>query len=214
MTESDRPLPTPPRSRFGRQLRGEEENAGPLTADRLTQAAAEGRLEDFLQRELPEGEHARNLAMMMLGMSGVVPEGMPQSAPPIPPETATAARVAADATAPPDATGSPVPPGVLAATMQGDVAGLVSLLRAEHERRGGEVSPTGEAPRSMPPLAGGEGLLPSGAAGPAPAGRAGIDQALVDELIRIAAENQVTVDWLLLRAVKLYLEEHRTTGRL
>ena len=62
MVENDRPLPNPPRTRFGRQIRGEGEGAGPLTADRLTQAAAEGRLEEVLQHEIPEGEHARNLA--------------------------------------------------------------------------------------------------------------------------------------------------------
>ena len=46
------------------------------------------------------------------------------------------------------------------------------------------------------------------------AGPAGIDTAIINELIRISADNDVTVDWLMLRAVKLYVEEYRKTGRL
>jgi hypothetical protein len=227
MAENERPLPTPPRTRFGRQLRGEEEGTGPLTADRLTQAAAEGRLEEVLQREIPEGEHARNLALMMLGMSGMMPPGMPGM--PAAPEVSPAApsgsldpgigASSVDPAARDGLGGSGVlPPEVLAATMQGDVAGLTALLRAEHERRRGEVPGAGESPGGAP------GFAPSAAAGveapqlaaegPADAARAGIDKALVDEMIRVAGENQVTVDWLVLRAVKLYLEEHRRTGRL
>jgi hypothetical protein len=45
-------------------------------------------------------------------------------------------------------------------------------------------------------------------------GRAGIDAAIIDELIRIGADNDVTVDWLMLRAVKLYVAEYRTSGKL
>jgi hypothetical protein len=207
MAENDRPLPNPPRTRFGRQIRGEEEGAGPTIADRLAQAAAEGRLEEVLQHEIPEGEHARNLAMMMLGMSGMLPPGLPDPGAgdkPVDPASQ-------------DARGGigALPPEVLAATMQGDVAGLTALLRAEHERRRGEGPLAGSAPGDAP------GSTPTAAAGvelpqlaPTDPARAGIDKALVDEMIRVAAENQVTVDWLLLRAVKLYLEEHRRTGRL
>ena len=38
--------------------------------------------------------------------------------------------------------------------------------------------------------------------------------AIINELIRISADNDVTVDWLMLRAVKLFVEEYRKTGRL
>jgi hypothetical protein len=227
MTESDRPLPQPPRKRFGRPSPGEEQIAGPLTADRLAQAAAEGRLEEVLQHEIPEGEHARSLAMMMLGMSGMMPPGMPgmpampggvPGSPPGSQDPEVGASFAVPAAL--DALGGSgvLPPEVLAATMQGDVAGLSALLRAEHERRRGEGPGAGDAPANAaalaPPAAsGGEAPRPS-AAGDADAARAGIDKALLDELIRVAAENQVTVDWIVLRAVKLYLEEHRRTGRL
>jgi len=212
MPDNDRPLPTPPRSRFGRPLPGAEEPPAPLTADRMAQAAAEGRLDEFLQHEIPEGEHARRLAQMMMGMSGMMPPGVPgmpfgatQRSPETPAAPGTAETLVGEESA--------VPPDVLAATMQGDVAGLVALLRAEHERRGGEASPRGEDPAAAPST-GGE-AVPSGAiVSQVEVPRPGIDQALVDELIRVAAENQVGVDWLLLRAVKLYLEEHRRTGRL
>ena len=226
MAENDRPLPTPPRTRFGRQIRGEEEGAGPLTADRLTQAAAEGRLEEVLQHEIPEGEHARSLAMMMLGMSGMMPPGMPglpeQSLPGASPEASAdlpepATGASPGASALPgalDETAAAVPPAVLAAMMQGDVAGLASLLRAEHARRQGERPPEVDAVAAQPLSASaGDGAARS-AVDAAGAPQAGIDKALVDELIRVAAENQVTVDWLVLRAVKLYVEEHRRTGRL
>jgi len=235
MTENDRPLPQPPRKRFGRPIPGEEQSAGPLTADRLAQAAAEGRLEEVLQHEIPEGEHARSLAMMMLGMSGMMPPGMPgmpgmPGVPGMPEQSLPGASPEASADLPEPATGaSPgasglpgaldetaaaVPPAVLAAMMQGDVAGLASLLRAEHARRQGERPPEVDAVAAQALSASaGHGAARS-AVDAAGAPQAGIDKALVDELIRVAAENQVTVDWLMLRAVKLYLEEHRRTGRL
>ena len=210
MAENDRPLPNPPRTRFGRQIRGEEEGAGPTTADRLTQAAAEGRLEEVLQHEIPEGEHARNLAMMMLGMSGMLPPGLPDPGAGDKPVDPASLGVR-------DGSGI-LPPEVLAATMQGDVAGLTALLRAEHERRRGEVPEAGDSPGDAsgcaPPAAAGVEPPQRALEGPADASRAGIDKALVDEMIRVAGENQVTVDWLVLRAVKMYLEEHRKTGRL
>lgn len=214
MTENERPLPTPPRTRFGRQLRGEEESAGPLTADRLAQAAAEGRLEEFLQREIPEGEHARTLAMMMLGMSGMAASGTPLQEPSAAAETAPGPAPGVPAvSAAPGVSGSALSPEVLAATMQGDVAGLMALLREAHARRGGECIPGGGEPAGGSPAISAE-TIPPAAGADAAAARPGIDKALVDELIRVGAENQVSVDWLLLRAVKLYLEEHRKTGRL
>lgn len=215
MGENDRPLPTPPRSRFGRQVPGGAGSEGPSTADRLTEAATTGRLEEFLQHELPEGEHARNLAMMMLGMSGMAVPGTPGA---MPDPAAGLAGAVPPGTTPlgpiPNGGASPLPQEVLAATMQGDVAGLMSLLREEHARRSTDGEAVGEGPGPAP----GAPIVPAEAAArpaPEPAGApAGIDKAFIDELIRVASENQVTVDWLLLRAVKLYLEEHRKTGRL
>lgn len=200
MSESDRPLPTPPRSRFDR---GSQEETGPasgMISDRMALAAAEGRLEEFLQHEIPEGDHARNLAMMMMGMSGMMPmettAGPPRA---VPPPGQAAPTPDTELAAAPE-----VPPEVLAAIQQGDVANLMGILRAEHAKRTAPGAASAETPR-----------LPSNpAAEPPAAGRAGIDAAIIDELIRISTDNDVTVDWLMLRAVKLYVEEHRKTGRL
>jgi hypothetical protein len=209
MTDSGRPLPTPPRSRFGRDS---QEDAGPasgMISDRMALAAAEGRLEEFLQHELPEGDHARNLAMMMMGMSGMmpmeVPSGSPQAVSPHSP-----APPAPDA---PTAGAPEAPPEVLAAIQQGDVANLMGILRAEHAKRSGTGAGVDEAPGVLgaaEPQVG----SPTHSAPPSAEGRAGIDAAIIDELIRISADNDVTVDWLMLRAVRLYVEEYRKTGRL
>ena len=207
MTENDRPLPTPPRSRFGRDSQQDDGTGSGMISDRMALAAAEGRLEEFLQHELPEGDHARNLAMMMMGMSGMMPTEIPAGEPrldslpaPAPPS------VEAPAAASPE-----VPPEVLAAIERGDVANLMGILRAEHAKRSG----SGGEPLPVTPPAARQPLpSPSPSAAPPIEGRAGIDAAIIDELIRISAANDVTVDWLMLRAVKLYVAEYQKTGRL
>lgn len=205
MTESDRPLPTPPRSRFGRDSQEEAGSASGMISDRMALAAAEGRLEEFLQHEIPGGAAARNLAMMMMGMSGMMPMEMPAGQPQAVSPQSPTPLVTDGQTA-----GSPeVPPEVLAAIQQGDVANLTGILRAEHAKRSGQGVATDEASQApASPSAAGPSVAPT-AAGPA-----GIDTAIINELIRISADNDVTVDWLMLRAVKLYVEEYRKTGRL
>jgi len=212
VTESDRPLPTPPRARFGRDSQQEADPASGMISDRMALAAAEGRLEEFLQHEIPGGDHARNLAMMMMGMSGMMPMEMTAGPPqavatpsPAPPGSDAQTVVAAE-----------VPPEVLAAIQQGDVANLMSILRAEHGKRTAPGAPADEAPQApaspsaaRPPVPSPEPSAVASVAGPA-----GIDTAIIDELIRISADNDVTVDWLMLRAVKLYVAEYQKTGRL
>ena len=209
MSDSGRPLPTPPRSRFGRDSQEEAGPASGMISDRMALAAAEGRLEEFLQHEIPEGDHARNLAMMMMGMSGMMPVEMPAGLPqassahsPAPPASDAQTNVSPE-----------VPPEVLAAIEQGDVANLMGILRAEHAKRNGLEAAEGGSPPSPAAPSAALSSAPS-AAPPAGAGPAGIDTAIINELIRISADNDVTVDWLMLRAVKLYVEEYRKTGRL
>ena len=43
----------------------------------MAAAAAEGKLEDFLKQEMPDNEYARNLANMMMGMTGMMSGSMP-----------------------------------------------------------------------------------------------------------------------------------------
>ena len=195
MTESDRPLPTPSRSRFGRDSRQEADPASGMISDRMALAAAEGRLEEFLQHEIPAGDHARNLAMMMMGMSGMMPMEIPERSlsAPTPPVSASAAAEGQAA--------AEVPPEVRTAVEQGDVKNLMNALQAEHAKRSGHD--TGPAVPAPPP---------GGAA--TPGNPAGIDIALIDELLKISSENDVSMDWLMLRAVKLYVAEYQKTGRL
>ena len=101
---------------------------------------------------------------------------------------------------------------MLAAIEQGDVGNLMGILRAEHAKRSGPAARRTRrrgrpAPRGR--LLDCRRLRPR----PPPEGPAGIDAAIIDELIRISADNDVTVDWLMLRAVKLYVEEYRKTGQ-
>lgn len=202
MADNDRPLPTPPRRGFGPPRSGPDESAGPSTADRMMHAAAEGRLEEFLQYELPGDEHARELARMMLSMTGMSPAETGAAFP-----RAAAAGTPASGPAPaPEGTDASCPPEVMSAVRQGDIKGLASLLRTEHERRsGGRPGCPGSPPQEVP--------APEPPAAP-DSGRPGIDAALVEELVRIGASNDVSVDWLMLRAVKLYVEEYRRSGRL
>ena len=209
MSDSGRPLPTPPRSRFGRDSQEEAGPASGMISDRMALAAAEGRLEEFLQHEIPEGDHARNLAMMMMGMSGMMPVEMPAGLP----EASSAHSPAPPASDAQTSVSPEVPPEVLAAIEQGDVANLMGILRAEHAKRNGLEAAEGGSPASPAAPSAALSSAPSGAT-PAGAGPAGIDTAIINELIRISADNDVTVDWLMLRAVKLYVEEYRKTGRL
>jgi len=79
MSEKERPLPKPPTTPFGRKRAFEERDENvPLMADRMVAAMAEGRLDEFMKQELPDSEQARTLAMMMMGMSGMMPpQGLP-----------------------------------------------------------------------------------------------------------------------------------------
>ena len=212
MSENDRPLPTPPRARFGRDSQEEAGPASGMISDRMALAAAEGRIEEFLQREIPEGDAARNLAMMMMGMSGMLPLEMPTGLPQ-PVSTHNPAPPASDGQT---AISQEVPPEVLAAIQQGDVANLMGILRAEHAKRAGSGAASDEASQAPAAASAARPPVPSSepSAAASDAGPAGIDTAIINELIRISADNDVTVDWLMLRAVKLYVAEYQKTGRL
>ena len=78
MSDKERPLPKPPNKAFGRKNNFEQgEDQSSLLADRMAAAAAEGKLDEFLKQEMPDNEYARNLANMMMGMTGMMPGGMP-----------------------------------------------------------------------------------------------------------------------------------------
>jgi len=194
--KKEKPLPTPPTTPFGRKKPSEQhDDQGNLVADRMAAALAEGKLDEFLKQEIPDNDYARNLASMMMGMTGMMPSGgMPQAKAqekPQAPESETSEGPAA---------GQEVPDDVRAAIQEGDVAGLMGILRREHQKR----NPDAEAPEAT-----------AGKAEPVTAqSMPSIDKELIDALIQIARDNDVTLDWMILRAIKVYVQEYQKTGRL
>jgi hypothetical protein len=197
MSQNEKPLPKPPSTPFGRKRAGEQrEEQEPLTADRMAAAMAEGKMEEFLKKEIPDNEHARKLANMMMGMSGMMPAGAGFSLD----QPAVAAR---EGDAQPSSQ-QEVPAEVVKLVQDGDVKGLMDILRQEHLKRSPEAAVSGtmetvSAPETMSSQPGG---MPT------------IDKELIDAMIQIAKDNSVTVDWIILRAIKVYVEEYRKTGKL
>ena len=170
MDKNEKPLPRPPKTAFGRKRVGEEEGGQELLADRMAEAAAFGKLDEFLKHQIPDSEHARSLANMMMGMTGMIPQGT--GTPPAGREGPA-----------PDAVEDPAEhasPGVRAAVQAGDVQGLMELLRQEHlKRTGGKADAADEPP------------VPSAApADELPAQ----EQAVLDGLIALAREHGVSPD--------------------
>jgi predicted amidohydrolase YtcJ len=201
MSQNEKPLPKPPSTPFTRKRAGQHnEEQEPLTADRMAQAMAEGKLDEFLQKEMPDNEAARKMATMMMGMTGMMPMGGPAMAPPSPAQqqpTSSPEMNASEQIAPP----GDVPEDVRRAIESGDVKGLKDLLRREYLKRtpGATFDTSEEAVAPPPPQASG---MPT------------IDKELIDAMIQIAKDNSVTMDWMILRAIKVYVEEYRKTGKL
>jgi len=201
MTDKERPLPKPPNKAFGRKNKfAEEEEQGSLLADRMAAAAAEGKLDEFLKHEMPDNEYARNLAAMMMGMTGMMPN---MTSPLSQPGQEEQHRE-------PPAAGSPeqqtqVPDDVRQAIMGGDIQGLMNLLRREHGKRNPDsplLQP--EEQTENPPQ------ISSPGGTPLPT----IDKEIIDTLVKIALENNVTLDWIILRAIRVYVQEYQKTGKL
>ncbi len=197
MSENEKPLPKPPKTPFGKKRMSEEEREGqaPLMADQMAMAAATGNLDEFMQQNIPDSEHARKLAMMMMGMTGMMPPGtIPGSGTEgmQPPPVSLQPEQAADA-----AQTTEVPEDVRQAIMSGNMEELKGLLIREHQRRTGstiENSPAKEKEITSRPT--------------------GIEKEVLDELIRIASANSVTLDWLIMRALNIYIKDYQKTGRL
>jgi hypothetical protein len=197
--KNDKPLPTPPNKPFGKKrgpVQGEEVQ-GELIADRMAAAMAEGKLEEFMKQEMPDNEYAKNLATMMMGMTGMMPMADQAAAPPPPVQEQ---RSVSSEQQTEEMSSPEVPEDVRKAIESGDVKGLKEILRREHLKRtpGAELG-TSEGAAPLQPQATG---MPT------------IDKELIDALVEIAKDNSVTMDWMILRAIKLYVREYRKTGRL
>jgi len=198
MSEKEKPLPKPPKTPFGKKRMSEEEREGqpPLMADQMAMAAATGNLDEFMQQNIPDNEHARKLAIMMMGMTGMMPPGaMPGSEPEAPQSPLVSPQMEPDAD---ESQTTEVPEDVRQAIMSGNMEELKGLLMREHARR------TGAAIEEVPPAQeAGFNTAPSG-----------IEKEVLDELIKIASANSVTLDWLIMRALKVYIQEYQKNGRL
>lgn len=198
MTEKNKPLPRPPRKGFGptRGPAGEE----PLSADKMAAAMAQGKLDEYLSDELKGNEQAQKLAKMMMGMSGMsgmMPSGNPAGAAP---------KADEGPAGPPE-----VPEDIQQASLSGDMGQLMTLLKREHEKHSGK-SKKGEESGAEDPSSQGPAAKEEEEPSPEPA--ALLDRESVDLLIRIASENNVTLDWVIARAIKLYVRDYKLTGRV
>jgi hypothetical protein len=199
MSEKERPLPKPPSSPFGRKRQFEEnERNEPLMVDKIAMAMTEGKLDEFMQKELPESEHARALAMMMMGMTGMMPPGGIPAASfenkekPLDESGKDAVQDTAPGVQPPE--------DIMMAVHAGDVQGLKELLEREYKK----LNP--EAGQQSPDQSSNQSGIP--------AGQPVQEKEIVDQLLKIAEENSVSLDWIILRALKLYIQEYKKSGRL
>jgi len=203
MVDHDKTLPKPPNKAFGNKKRFEEEDdQSTLIADRMAAAMAEGTLDEFIKQELPDNEYARNLTSMMMGMTGMLPMGGVPAVSPSPAPEQQLATMETTGTGPEQriSPAAEVPEDVRKAVESGDVKGLKDILRREYLTRtpGAETSMSEETAQHQPQTSG----MPA------------IDKDLIDAMIQIAKDNSVTMDWMILRAIKVYVDEYRKTGRL
>ncbi len=187
MPKKKRQLPEPPGGPFGRRRPFEERVEAPHTADRLAAALMEGRVEEFMDKEFGDVPHAKELAMMMLGATGMMPSPAKTKA-----EKPSSRKK-------PVGTGKKKKSGespkaserVMRAAEKGDLETLGNLLAGELRKRSGGESPKKKGPKETH-----------------------FDKADIDTILEIAARNNVSVDWVMARAIKLYARDYRTTGRI
>ena len=189
MSDNERPLPKPSNKPFGRRNNFEhQDEPSSLLADKMAQAAVEGKLDEFLKKEMPDNENARNLAGMMMGMTGMMP-GAPSQGVAQPASTPSGTE---------DANTAEVPDDVRQAIMGADLEGLMGLLRREYQKRNPDSA-----------------AEPREEASPIPAAsQPGIDKETIDALVSIASDNSLSLDWIMLRAIKVYVQEYLKTGKL
>ncbi len=197
MSKQEKPLPKPPSTPFGRNRAFEGDNAdNSLMADRLAMAAAEGKLEEFIQQELPQSDHARKLTEMMMGMTGMMPDGF--SGNPAPPKKETGEKPDSESQSEVSSS-DPPPEEVFDAVKKGDVKELMGILKKEHRKRQGDKGDLTEEKKPNKTT---------------PQPEAAIEKETIENLIQIASENNLSLDWLFFRALKKYVAEYQKSGNL
>ncbi len=183
MAEKDRSLPKPFNPAFGRKRRSEDGEDRALMADEIARAAAEGRLEEFLSKEVPDNDYARSLVSMMMDMTGMTSVAKSPDANEEPSSPASVENL------------SEPPAEVIEAVRKNDVEALKELLQSEHKKRHPEGEQEIERSDGLPP-------------------KPSIERQIIEDLVKIASDNDVSLDWLTFRALKLYLQEYQKSGRL
>lgn len=198
MAKKQKPLPKPPSTPFARK-RSFEENVikEPLLADHMAKAMADGTLEEFLKKELPDNEHARKLAEMMMGMTGILPsEGF--SGKPVPKKQESSKKPQAARQVKSTSALQP-PEDVVHAAKNADVKGLMELLKREHHKlQHVKDEPVDEKKKDTAPFR--DQVL--------------IEKEVIEHFIKIASDNSLSLDWLFFRALKRYIDEYQKTGNL
>lgn len=183
VTEKKRPMPRPSKSAFGKNGHHDDREDEPLMADEIARAAAEGRLQDFISKELPDNDYARSLVSMMMGMTGMESVSQLHDATEGPSSSAPAENLSAP------------PPDVMEAVRSNDVEGLKGLLQREHRKRHTQEDPGVEKQVDTSP-------------------KPSVEKEVIENLVKIASDNDVSLDWLTLRALKFYVQEYQKSGRL
>jgi hypothetical protein len=196
MSKKKKSLPTPSKTPFGRKRYLEESNREEhLMADQIARALAEGKLNEYLQNELPDSEYAVKLAEMMMGMTGIVPTKDVSAQSDKDDGKKPKKRLSEKVTSP------QIPPhDVLRAARTGDIKGLTQLLEREHKKQHTKSKKRRvktEKPHSV-------------LSHTTPA----VEKELIDQLIKIASDNNISLDWLVFRAVSQYVFEYQKTGKL
>lgn len=212
MPKKKRVLPEPPGRRA--PLGGPEKEG--LIFDGLQEALAGGKLEEFMKENIPEGKYARKLTEMMMGMSGL---SMPEEKKEIPVEEGKSAETR------PGGMEMKLPEDIFRAAHEGDVQTLSRLLMREQGKgksappekgrkgkKGPAVSPEGQPANTGEPKG---GILMSGPGVSEEAGEQSlIEKEIIDSLFEISVDNGLQMDWLIQRALKLYVKKYRETGQL
>lgn len=104
----------------------------------------------------------------------------------------------AEATSPGERPAAVPPPELLKAVRAGDSSEISAILKREHERRSSSAPDSPARPEGK-------------SAGPEVSAE---ERDILDRLVEIASRNGVSIDWIILRALKLYIRDHSQTGRL
>jgi len=240
MSKDKKPLPKPPQTPFGRQKHFEQTDEDVLLSDKMAMAQAQGKLDEFVEEKFAGNENAQKLASMMMGMSGMASMGSMTGMPTgknniatkdVQPEEATASEASGDESNKGQVEGIEPPDEIKQAIQSGDVKGLVGMLKKMSGLGSSDTNDTGAAPQKPGQQQNDEssGPTPGSMPGslsentpentietePTPAGDMPfMEKELLMKLVKIATDNDMSVDKLISRAIKLYIRDYEQTGRM